>query len=383
MRSLYLDHNATTPLLPEAWEAMRPVAEAAVGNPSSAHHAGRKARQFLEDARDRVAAALGAHPDEVFFTSGATEANNLALFGLTAGASPPAHVLAAPFEHPCVIEPLKQLAARHFDVDWLPVTPRGQVETAAVMARVRDDTRLVCLMLVNHETGALQPVRHVAKKLPKQIPLHCDAAQAIGKIPVHFRDLSVTTLTASAHKFRGPTGVGLLLAKRGATIRPLMFGGHQQKGTRPGTEPVALAVGLAVALEHAVRNLDVTRAHLEALGRRFLAGLGAALGQAFGVNGPEFGSPDALPTTLNVSFPGCRSDVLLVSLDLAGVACSTGSACSSGSLLPSPVLQAMGVPDGVLRSAIRFSLGPTLTDGDIDEAVTRIAKCVREVRQRG
>jgi cysteine desulfurase len=376
MAPIYLDHNATTPLLPEAWEAMRPVLAGAFGNPSSAHHAGRQARQHLEDARERVAGLLGAHPDEVIFTSGATEANNLAIFGL---ATEPGHLLAAAIEHPCVVEPLRQLAGCGFEPDWLPVTRRGHVETAAVRDRVRDDTRLVCLMLANHETGAIQPVRHVAKTLPKAVPLHCDAAQAVGKVPVNFRDLGVATLSASAHKFRGPKGVGLLLLRRGTKLRPLFHGGHQQRGHRPGTEPVALAVGLATGLEHAVRDLDANRAKLEGLRQRLLEKLRETAAPVV-LNGPVPGEPDGLPTTLNVSFPGCRADVLLVRLDLAGVACSTGSACSSGSLLPSPVLQAMGVPDDVLRSAIRFSLGPTLSESDIDEAAERIAGCVAAVR---
>ncbi len=376
MAPIYLDHNATTPLLPAAWEAMRPVMAEAFGNPSSAHHAGRKARQHLEDARERVAALLGAHPDEVVFTSGATEANNLAIFGL---AAEPGHLLAAPIEHPCVVEPLKQLAGRGFDLEWLPVTPRGHVEPAAVLGRVRADTRLVCLMLANHETGALQPVRQVAESLPTQVPVHCDAAQAVGKVPVNFHDLGAATLAASAHKFRGPKGVGLLLLRRGVKLRPLLHGGHQQRGHRPGTEPVALAVGLAVALEHAVHEMDANRAKLDGLRRRLLEKLRTAASPAV-VNGPAPGEPDGLPTTLNVSFPGCRAELLLARLDLAGVACSTGSACSSGSLLPSPVLRAMGVPDEVLRSAIRFSLGPTLTEADIGEAADRIAKCVSSLR---
>jgi cysteine desulfurase len=450
MAPIYLDHNATTPLLPEAWEAMRPVTAEAFGNPSSAHHAGRKARQHLEDARERVAALLGAHPDEVVFTSGATEANNLAVLGLLdflpsplGGEGPgvrgkwhedtphpdplpqgerekdsgPGHLLAAPIEHPCVVEPLKQLERHGFALGWLPVTRRGHVEPAAVLDRIRADTRLVCLMLANHETGAVQPVREVALALAEDIPLHCDAAQAVGKVPVHFRDLGAATLTASAHKFRGPKGVGLLLLRRGTKLRPLFHGGHQQRGHRPGTEPVALAVGLAVALEHAVREVEANRAKLEGLRRRLLDRLRMELGaaplppsplrgegrgggesaptphpnappqggrepEAVVVNGPAPGEPDGLPTTLNVSFPGCRAELLLARLDLAGVACSTGSACSSGSLLPSPVLRAMGVPDEVLRSAIRFSLGPPLTESNIDEAAERIAECVTGVRGR-
>lgn len=392
MTPIYLDHNATTPTRLEVWDAMRPAWDA-VGNPSSAHHAGRKARQFLEDARERVAGLIGASADEVIFTSGATEANNLAVFGL---AGEPGHLLASPIEHPCVIEPLKQLATRGFDVEWLPVTLRGHVEQRAVIDRVRPETRLVSLMLANHETGVIQPVRHVAKTLPKHILLHSDAAQALGKIPVNFRDLSVTALTASGHKFGGPKGVGVLILKRGAALRPQLFGGHQQQGRRPGTEPVPLAVGFAAALELAVKEMDANRAKLEGLRTRFVERLGGQnpvpgesevlLPPPQGGRGPEglpliVNSPaDGLPTTLNLSFPGCRSDVLLMALDLAGIACSTGSACSSGSLLPSPVLQAMGVPDEVLRSAIRFSFGASLTEADIDDAAERVAKCVRNTR---
>jgi cysteine desulfurase len=376
MAPIHLDHNATTPLVPAAREAMLAALSADVGNPSSAHHAGRKARRLLEDAREQVAALLDAAPDEVIFTSGATEANNLAIFGLAD--EPPAHLLASMLEHPCVVEPLRQLAARGFDVEWLPVTPRGQVEPSAVVERLRDDTRLVCLMLANHETGAVQPVRAVASAIPAPTALHCDAAQAVGKMPVSFRTIGATTLSLSAHKFGGPVGIGALLVRRATRLRPLCYGGHQQRGLRPGTEPVALACGLAAALEYAVTNLDTNRTRLEALRTRLLTRLTAAVSPLV-VNG----GPDGLTTTLNVSFPGCRADLLLVALDLAGVAASTGSACSSGSLLPSPVLKAMGVPDDVLRSAMRFSLAPTLSESEIDTAAERIARCVRNARESG
>lgn len=375
---IYLDYNATTPILPEAWEAMRPVMAESFGNPSSAHQMGRRARQFLEDAREKVAGLLGADSDEVLFTSGATEANNLAILGLNLGVDSP-HILASLIEHPCVIEPLKQLANQGVAVEWLPVSDRGVVETESVVARVTTNTRLICLMLVNHETGAIQPVRHVAKKFHKELLVHCDAAQAVGKIPVNFHDLSVTTLSASAHKFRGPKGVGVLLLKRGTKCQPRLFGGHQQKGLRPGTEPVALAVGMATALEVAVRDMAGNLAKLEALRTRFVTKLRDVIPSVV-LNSPEATDFDGLPTTVNLSFLGCRSDVLLVSLDLAGIACSTGSACSSGSLLPSPVLVAMGVSEERLRSAIRFSLSAMLTGQDIDDATERITKCVQMVR---
>ena len=383
MDPIYLDHNATTPMLPEAWEAMRPVMAEAFGNPSSAHAVGRAARRFLEDARDRVAELLGATAEEVVFTSGATEANNLALLGLAplspggrgVGGEGIASVVAAPIEHPCVLGPLKRLEAMGFAVNWLPVPPSGIVEQREVLSRVTADTRLVTLMLANHETGAIQPVRHVAKTLPKHVLIHTDAAQAVGKMTVSFHDLGVHALTASAHKFRGPKGVGLLLLKKGTKLVPLMHGGHQQRGHRPGTEPVALAVGLAVALEHAVRNLDAHRLHLEGLRTAFLGTLREAAIELV-VNTPA----ESVPSTLNVSFPGCRSELLLMSLDLAGVACSTGSACSSGSLLPSPVLRAMGVPEAVLASAMRFSFGVTQPEGEVIDAARRVADCVRRVR---
>lgn len=275
-------------------------------------------------------------------------------------------------EHPCIIEPLRQLEARGVPVEWLPADARGVV-------RISSSAALVCLMLANHETGAVQPVRDVARALPPGTHLHCDAVQAVGKVPVHFRDLGATTLSLSAHKFGGPKGVGALLVKRGTELAPLTFGGHQQKGRRPGTEPVALVVGLATALELATRDLEPNRAKAELLRARFWGALERTCGPVV-LNGPEIGAADVVPTTLNVSFPGCRADLLLMALDLAGVACSTGSACSSGSLVPSPVLRAMGVPDEVLRSALRFSFAPAQPVEEIDEALRRIAECVSRVR---
>ncbi|WP_439622214.1 cysteine desulfurase family protein [Gemmata sp.] len=400
MRPIYLDHNATTPLLPEARDAMLRAEAEAFGNPASPHAAGRAARRVLEDARERVASLLGASPDEVTFTSGATEANNLAVFSLgrdqrgrhgegetrsesrspvlspplPLSVSPPL-VAASHLEHPCVIEPLRRLEARGIAVAWWPVSGRGTVAPQPLPP----ETRLVCVMLANHETGALQPVREIAATLPPGVALHCDAVQAIGKLPVNFRDLGATTLTASAHKFGGPKGVGVLIAKRGVKLAPRTFGGHQQGGRRPGTESPALAAGLAAALEHSTRNLTANRANLAAFRERLWDRLRAAA--PVELNGPGIGAPDALPTTLNVSFTGCRADLLLMALDLAGVACSTGSACSSGSLLPSPVLGAMGVSADRLRSALRFSLSPTLELADIDEAADRITAAVQRHRE--
>lgn len=370
-----LDHNATTPLLPAVSEAIRQIEQDAPGNPSSSHSAGRRARRYLEDARERIASLLSARPEEVVFTSGATEANNLAIFGLCG--DPPARILASPIEHSCVVEPLKQLASRGMTIEWLPVDRRGIVgDLPPEFTTSNDPVRLIIVQLANHETGAIQPIDRFVSH---GVPIHTDAAQAVGKIPVNFRQLGVTSLALSAHKFRGPVGIGALLLKSGTVLRPQSFGGHQQRGLRPGTEPVALIAGMAAALEHATRVMVETAARLTRLRERLLANLRTAIPPVV-VNGPSPGDSDSLPSTLNLSFPGCRADLLLMALDLAGVACSTGSACSSGSLLPSPVLGAMGVPPDVLKSAMRFSLGETTTEQEIDEAAVRIAACVRVQR---
>jgi len=357
-----LDANATTPLRPEVWDAMRPAMFEGYGNPSSAHSLGRKARQLLDDARDRVAALLGASPDEIAFTSGATEANNIALFGL---ARPGSTILASQLEHSCIIEPLKQLSTRGCAVEWLPVTADGIVEPA----EFRREASIAILQLVNHETGAIQPVAVAVSQA--KVPFHCDAAQAIGKIRVDVAELGITTLCLSAHKFGGPKGVGVLFAKRGAAPKPLMFGGHQQRGLRPGTEAVALVVGLARAFELVEAEREARFRSDVAKRDAFLRIIRSCCPTAI-LNSPA----GAVPNALNMSFPGCRSEVLLMALDMAGIACSTGSACSSGSLLPSPVLMAMGVSAERLESAMRFSFPPSMTIEDIEAAAKRIVEVV-------
>lgn len=375
MDLLYLDHNATTPLLPAVWEAMRPYFFELAGNPASSHRPGQKARRALEDARERTAALLDAFPDEVIFTSGATEANNLAVFGLAG--DPPGHIITSPIEHPSVTEPVRRLVSRGCCWDVLPVNSAGVVRPQALRLPLSVETRLLSVMLVNHETGAIQPVQELAGRVGNLVALHTDAAAAVGKIPVSFHGLNVMALTLSAHKFHGPVGIGALLMRRHFGLRPQLFGGHQQQGRRPGTEAVALAVGLATALDLAVREMESRTATVRGLRRHFLDGLREAAAPVV-LNGPEEGG---VPYTLNLSFPGCQADALLISLDLAGVACATGSACSSGSLLPSPVLQAMGLPPERLHSAMRFSLSPFLTQTEITEAVRRIADTVRRLRE--
>ena len=348
----------------------------------SSHQFGRRARQALEDAREQVACLLDAHPDEVIFTSGATEANNLAIFGLAGTA--PGSIVSSKIEHPCVLEPIQQLTRQGFTFTQLPVSAQGHVEAMTYP----DDARLVTVMLANHETGAVQPIETLTRALHGKAPFHCDAAAAAGKMPIAFARLGVTTLTISAHKFHGPKGIGALLVRKGTKLRPLHHGGHQQHGKRPGTEPVPLVVGMAKALEWSLQNLGAHRAHLLDLRHRFLSYLREHAAPVL-LNGPELlPSPsgrgvggEGLPHALNLSFPGCQADALLMSLDLADVACSTGSACSSGSLLPSPVLSAMGITGNVLHSAMRFSLSPLNSCAEIDEAARRIAHCVNRLRQ--
>jgi cysteine desulfurase len=371
MAPLYLDHSAATPMLPEVWEAMRPYALTA-GNAASSHRFGRAARQALESAREQITELLDAGAAQVIFTSGATEANNLASFGLAGTA--PGTVVGSDLEHPCVVEPLRELARRGFNYLALPVSGAGVAQPPP--QGWPGDTRLVCVMLANHETGVLQPVRELAASLGGRAPLHCDAAAAAGKIAISFRRLGVATLAITAHKFHGPPGIGALIVRPGIKLRPQLWGGHQQHGSRPGTEPVALAVGMAAALAWCTRHLEDNLVKVRAVRARFLELLERDA-TPIAIQGEDAAS---VPHVVNVAFPGCQADALLMNLDLAGVACSTGSACSSGSLLPSPVLRAMGVADAVLRSAMRFSFSSQTTLAEVEDAAARVASAVRRLR---
>jgi cysteine desulfurase len=375
MDCIYLDNNSTTPTLPAVVGSMRPFFDATFANPASAHQLGRLARRALEDAREQVASLLGAFADEVVFTSGATEANNLALRSLAG--QPPGHLIASAVEHPSVSEPLRHLGEQGFSLSLLPVDGVGVVRVDTLAGILRPETRLVAVMLANHETGAIQPIQQVVD-VAGAVPVHCDATQAVGKIAVRFHDLGVSTLALSDHKFHGPRGIGALVIRRCTQVAPVFHGGHQQRGIRPGTEPVALAVGLATALQLASDEREARLAHVLALRRRFLAHLHSHAAPVV-LNGPV--DETGIPHTINLSFPGLQADLLLMALDLAGVCCSTGSACSSGSLQPSPVLRAMDVPENRLKSALRFSLSALLCAEEIDEAARRICRVVERLRR--
>jgi cysteine desulfurase len=381
MELIYLDHNATTPTRPEVVEAMTRCLRDAPANPASQHRAGQKARQVLEDARESIAENLGATvgratSDRILFTSGGTEANNLAVLGLTCDRpnAPPGQVIVSAIEHPSVFGPAERLLEQGWRLDTLPVTASGVVRVDQLPPLLTPHTRLLSVMLGNHDTGVLQPVAELAALANSAgVPMHTDAVQVIGKLPVDFRSLGVAAMSIAAHKFQGPVGIGALILRAGTALVPIQFGGHQQDGFRPGTEPVALAVGMATALRLCCQEQQQRAQTMQRLLGRFEEGLRAGH-PGLVING--VGTP-RLPQTANIAFPGHDGQMLLMALDLAGVACSVGAACSSGSAELSPTLRAMGLPKSVVSSALRFSLGPTTTEAEIDEAVRRILQVLR------
>src|SRR5262245_22610829 len=383
---IYLDNNATTRPLPEVVEAMNRHWRDSFANPGSRHVAGRRARQVLETSRESIAAILGAQPDEVIFTSGGTESNNMALLGMTAGA--PGTIALTAGEHPAVIETCRFLETRGWKLSILPVDEEGLVSHIAVAPRqsppllqsASDGSlplRLVTLILAHNETGVIQDVRPIAVECAASgIPFHIDAVQAVGKIPIHFHDLGVTSLALGAHKFYGPRGIGALLLKRGVRLAPSAFGGHQESGRRPGTEVVPLIAGMAKALELFHAEQEQRLARTRTLRDRLEARL-AELCPPVVLNGSR---EKRLPNTLNLAFPGVDGEALLVALDLAGIACSLGSTCASGSAEPAPVLLAMNRPKEVWHSSVRFSVGIETTAEEIDQAAGVIAPIVKRLR---
>lgn len=375
MEPIYLDHNATTPTRPEVVDAMADCYRRGYANPASQHLLGQKAKRRLEDAREKIAEIFGVeqsgpNPDRVVFTSGGTESNCLALFGIGAPQNgKTGRIVISSVEHSSVIEPAEHLLALGWRLDSLGVDERGVARAERLEGMVADDTRLVSVMLANHDTGVLQPVAELAGICREHgVPFHTDATQAAGKIPVHFRRLGVDAMSLAAHKFQGPLGIGALLVRSDVEIHPIHFGGHQQWGVRPGTEPLALVAGMLTALELFVQEQEEHAARLAQLRQRFESGLKAGY-PGLRVNGAE---AERLPNVSNVAFPGLDAQMLLMALDQVGIACSVGSACSSGSTELSPTLLAMGLPKEIVRSSLRFSFGATNTIEEIDEAVRRI-----------
>ncbi len=386
MRPIYLDHNATTPLSPEVAEAMRQCYAAGYVNPASLHQPGRRARRVLDDAREAIGRLLGAdvqspHGDRLIFTSGGTEANNLAILGLidTTRADPrsgnqPGQVIISAIEHPSVIGAAERLAQLGWRVDRVGVTSDGVIDLEQFDALLRPETRLVSIMMANNETGAIQPIAEIARRCSgTKTIVHTDAVQMVAKLPVDFRTLGVDAMTVTAHKLHGPIGIGALVVRPNVALRPLLHGGVQQESLRPGTESVPLAVGFRTALEIACRDRDEAARRMTSLRDQFEARLRDS-GHPVVINAV---GAARLPHTSNVAFPGTNRQAMMMALDLAGVACSTGSACASGSTDPSPTLVAMGLPADVIDGSLRFSFGRDSTIADVDEAVERIVRCLK------
>ncbi len=383
-RRVYLDNAATTRVLPEVAEAMRRVLVERAGNPSSLHAAGREARKLLEDARATVARCLGAAPTELLFTSGGTEADNLALFGAARALRERGrHLVTSAVEHPAVLAAARALEAEGWALTVVGVDGEGHVSPDDVERALRPETTLVSVMLVNNETGVIQPVGEIARRARARGALvHTDAVQAFGKIPVDARDLGVDLLTVSAHKIHGPKGTGALYVRKGTPLRPRQAGGHQEWDLRPGTENVAGIVGFAEAAARAHRDLAGGAEAVAALRGRLERGLAERVGRVR-VNG---GGAARAPHIASVAVAGAEGEAMLISLDLEGICVSTGSACSSGSAAPSHVLSAMGLPVEAAAGSLRFSLSGETTAEEIDcaiEALARVASRLREIAPGG
>jgi cysteine desulfurase len=365
---IYLDHAATTPVRREVFEAMEPFYGPRFGNPSSTHRWGREARAALDEARERIARCLGANADEICFTSGGTESDNLAVLGAwRARDRKRTALISTAIEHKAVLASVHQAAREGAGERLAPVTPEGVVDLGAYETLLGDDVAVCSIMWVNNEIGTIQPIPELARRARQHgIVFHTDAVQAFGKIPVDVRETPVDLLTISGHKIGAPKGCGAIFVRRGTPLEPLLHGGSQDRGRRPGTENVAAAVGLARAAELAMEEREREMARLAAMRDHLEAALVARVPDAM-VHGR--GAPRAAHI-LNLSVPGTDSESLLMALDLAGVACSSGSACQSGSVSPSHVLSALGVPRDLASAAVRMSLGSMTTD----ESIARVAE---------
>ncbi|MGQ9928661.1 MAG: cysteine desulfurase family protein [Chloroflexaceae bacterium] len=380
-RTIYLDHAATTPLDPRVLEAMLPYLTEHYGNPSSIHRQGRAALQALDDAREQVALVLGCSRREVIFTSGGSESINLAVKGAalarrSAGAQ--AHLIVSAIEHHAVLHAAKYLQQQHgFEVTLLPVDEGGLVRPDDLRAALRPDTALVSVMYANNEIGTIQPIAELGAICREaSVPLHTDAVQAAGMLPLDVEALKVDYLSLTAHKFYGPKGVGVLYARRGAPLLPQINGGAQERRRRAGTENVAGIVGLAVALTLAEERRPTATERIRPLRERLIDGLLAAVPDSW-LNGDRL---QRLPGNANLGFAGIEGESLLLLLDQAGICASSGSACTSGSLEPSHVLLALGLSPAAANASVRFSLGHGITEADITYVLEILPLLVARLR---
>ena len=374
MEKIYLDHNATTPLHPEVLNAMLPALQDNFGNPSSIHSFGRSARVQLDEAREKVARLIGASSSEIIFTSGGTEANNLALLGV-ALKDKEKKIITSKTEHPSVLNPCRQLEEQGVEVHYLDVDRFGRIDINNLESQITESTALISLQHANSETGVLQDIKKISELARSNgVLFHTDAVQSVAKIEFDLKDYPVDMLSISAHKFNGPKGVGALFLRKGT---PALFapvsGGSQEKKRRGGTENVAGIIGFGKACEIAIKRVSTLEVSRVAELKDYFYNKVYEM-----IPGTElFGDmQNSLPNTLNLGFAGVEGDTLLIAMDMEGVAVSTGSACSSGTGLPSPVLQAMGLPDNKINSSIRFSLGCSTTKKELDSVLKTLVKAV-------
>ncbi len=376
MRRVYFDNNATTPLLPEVFEAMRPYFGEKFGNASSIHQQGQQARAAVERAREQVAELLNCRAAEVVFTSGGTEGDNLALFGMTTAGD---HVISSAIEHHAVLNSCNRLEAMGCSVTYLPVDGRGLVDPDDLRRALRPETKLISIMFANNETGVLQAIKEIGKIAAEaDVYFHTDAVQAAGKVPIDVKEIGCDLLTISAHKFHGPQGTGALFVRKGTLLQPLFYGGRHERSRRAGTENVAGIVGLGKAAELARSGLtDGKVAKIAAMRDRLENTILQNIDQV-AVNG---GGAPRTPNTANLSFDCIEGEAMVIALDLKGLSVSTGAACSSGAIEPSHVLTAMGLSPDRARGSIRFSLGKQNTDEDVDFALELVPEVLSRLRE--
>jgi cysteine desulfurase len=375
----YFDHNATTPVSPAVLEVLVPALLEVYGNASSIHQHGQIAKQKLEIARRQVALLLHADAKDVVFLSGGTEADNLAILG-TVRSHPAAkkHLVTTTIEHPAVLNPCRQLEREGVEVSYVPVGPDGVVDPGDVRRAIRPETVLISAMHANNELGAIQPVREISALAREAgILMHADGVQAAGKIDVDVQELGVDLYSLSGHKLYAPKGIGALYVKRGTPLSPIQFGGRHERERRPGTENVPGAVALGQAAESALEDLGSESARVQALRDRLEAGILENV-PAAGVNG---GSSPRTPNTTNIFFDGLEGEALVISLDLKGFAVSSGSACSSGAVAPSHVLLAIGLSRERARASLRFSLGRSNTEAQVDALIQAVAESAAQLRK--
>ena len=376
MHRIYLDNNATTPVLPEVFEAMRPYFGEQFGNASSIHHHGQQTRAAVEDARESVAALLGCRASEIVFTSGGTEADNLAVAGLAAAGD---HVITSSIEHHAVLLACKHLEELGAEVTVLPVDGRSLVDPGDVRRALRSNTKLISVMMANNETGVLQPVEEIGKIAAEAgVCFHTDAVQAAGKVAINVKQIGCLALSISGHKIHAPQGVGALYVRKGTRLQPLFYGGRHERSRRAGTENVPGIVGLGAAAKLAKDALDRgDDKKMAAMRDRLQQGILAQIEES-GLNGD---GATRVPNTANIHFDHIDGEAMVIALDLKGVAVSTGAACSSGAIEASHVLLAMGLRPDQARASIRFSLGKQTSAEDIDFALALVPETVARLRE--